>query len=308
MRGYGELGWYGFGLRAGLRNLRVNRSSLGWKKTIGKILQPINMYTRFAEYQLFHAAIRPELSARAQSWPEVLDVGSPKLFGFFLASRYGGRIHLTDLNPKDIEEYSTMWSALCGGATGDAILERQDARALTYKDESYEIVYSMSAIEHVEGEGGDTLAVRELWRVLRPTGLLIISVPFGDRYQEQMATGFSYSTAAVQSSKSYFFQRVYDKQALEARLLAALAPRPAETRIHTAYRSNAMSIAKAYHRLRKYLGLEISGLFGFLNPILSAMLNRHCEGYAEDFLVSYGPAHSISDVYADAVLVWRKPG
>jgi SAM-dependent methyltransferase len=289
-------------------NLRANRISLGWKKTIGKILQPINMYTRFPEYQLFHAAIRPDVGGRTDSLRRVLDVGSPKLFGFFLASRYEIRIHLTDLNPNDIEEYSTMWSALCGGATGHAVLERQDARALTYNDESYEIVYSMSAIEHVENEGGDTLAVRELWRVLRPTGLLIISVPFGDRYQEQMATGFSYSTTAVQSSKSHFFQRVYDKEAVEARLLAALAPSPAEVRVHTAYRSRKMPIAKAYHRLRRRVGLDVSGFFGFLNPILSAVLNRSCEGYAQDFLVSYGPAHSISDVYADAVLVCRKPG
>ena len=307
MRGYGELGWYAFGVRAAIRNLRVNQASLGWKKTIGKILQPINAYTRFPEYQLFHEAIWREVSGCTELRREILDVGSPKLFGFFLASEYGMGIHLTDLNPKEIEEYSTMWSALCGGARGSAVLERQDARALTYKDGSYDIVYSMSALEHVEGKGADSLAVRELWRVLKPRGLLIFSVPFGDRYQEQTATGFSYSLTPAQRGKSDFFQRIYDREELKARLLAHLEPCPAETRHYTVYRSRMKFAAMGYHRLRKHLGVDIIGLFGFLNPLLSALLNRHCEGYAQDLLVSYGPEHSLSDIYADAVLVCRKP-
>jgi SAM-dependent methyltransferase len=295
-------------MQAGIRNLWVNRSSLGWKKTIGKILQPVNMYTRFPEYELFHSAVQPEVSGGTEPRREVLDVGSPKLLGFYLAARYGIRVHLTDLNIREIEEYPTMWSALRKNASGEAVFERQDARALTYESGVFDVVYSMSAIEHVEGEEGDSVAVREMWRVLKPSGLLVISVPFGDRYEEQTKVGFSYGATRVDSRKEYFFQRIYNRRTVEARLLAPLEPLPAVTQVRTVFRSRAGSTTTAYHRLRRLLGTNVGGVLGLFNPLLSTLLNRHCQGYAEGFLVSYGPIHSLADVYADAVVVCRKPG
>ena len=307
MTRYEELKWYGFGLRAGLTNLRVNRGSLGWKKTFGKILQPINMYTRFPEYYLFHTAVQPVIVSLGTTPKAILDVGSPKLFGFYLASAYGIKAYLTDLNERDIVEYSTMWSALSPGALGIAVIERQDVRALTYPDDTFDVAYSMSAIEHVEGDRADSLALKELWRVMKPQGLLVVSLPFGDRYMEQTRRGFSWTATPVDTRKEYFFQRVYDKEALETRLIGSLEPRPPVIQVYTVYRSRAMSSAAIYHRLRKLLGLSASGVLGFLNPLLSILINRHCEGYPQRFLASYGPSHSLADIYADAVIVCRKP-
>ena len=293
-------------MAAGLRNLAANRTTLGWKKTVGKILQPINTYTRFAEYEKFHSAIWPEVSGHKGTRAEVLDVGSPKLFGLYLASRYATRAHLTDLREGDLEEYSIMWSALSGTASGEALLEKQDARALSYADSAFDIVYSMSAIEHVEGAAGDSRAMGEMWRVLKPAGLLVVSVPFGHEYIEQAMMGFSYTATLVDRHKSYFFQRIYDKSAVQDRLLSALEPRPQAVHIFTIHRSRAMSIATVIHKARALLGLNLLGLVGFLNPMVSALLNRDCEGYGQGVLASYGPVHSLADIYADLVVICRK--
>src|ERR1051325_12248929 len=57
-----ELTYYFFGLRAGFANLFTNWFQLGFKKTAGKIMQPINSYTRFPEYYWFDAAISSYLA------------------------------------------------------------------------------------------------------------------------------------------------------------------------------------------------------------------------------------------------------
>lgn len=285
----------------------VNRGSQGRKKALGKILQPVNTYTRFPEYELFHSALRPEVCGRTDSTKAVLDVGSPKLFGLYLAARYGIRVHMTDLYAGEIEEYPGMWSAMREGAAGEAVFEIQDARALTYESEVFDVAYSMSAVEHVHGEVGDSAAVREMWRVLKPSGLLIMSVPFGDRYQEQTKVGDSYGSTMLDSNKEYFFQRIYNRPTVEARLLTALEPIPAMTDVHTVYRTRLGAGATAYHRLRELLGINVNAVLGFLNPLLSTLLNRDSQGYADGFLVSYSRIHSLTDIYADAILVCRKP-
>src|SRR5690242_20298390 len=53
---YQEPRYYFFGLKAGLRNLLQNGFALGAKRTLGKIAQPINWYTRFPEYYYFDRA------------------------------------------------------------------------------------------------------------------------------------------------------------------------------------------------------------------------------------------------------------
>ena len=81
-----ELRYYGFGLHAGAANVAANRLRLGLKKTVGKITQPINAPSRFAEYDAFDSAIDRYLAATtAGATPRILDVGSPKLFGLHLA-------------------------------------------------------------------------------------------------------------------------------------------------------------------------------------------------------------------------------
>src|SRR6185437_558915 len=83
---YRELKFYFFGLRTGFSNLFRNGLALGWKRTLGKITQPINWYTRFPEYHFFDQAISVHLAGLpANSRPAILDVGSPKLLGLYLA-------------------------------------------------------------------------------------------------------------------------------------------------------------------------------------------------------------------------------
>jgi SAM-dependent methyltransferase len=296
-----EFTYYSFGLRAGLANLRVNGLQLGLKKTAGKILQPINSYTRFPEYYWFDQAIGSYLaeipSARR---PAILDVGSPKTFGMYLAAKNAVDLDLTDISELNIDEYQVMWRALKAQAKGQVRFSLQDARKLSFPSSSFDVVYSMSVLEHIEGEKGDAVAIGELLRVLKSGGLLVLSVPFGREYMEQKRVGFSGAARKTGDQETYFFQRIYDERMLQSRLLNYLVELT-EIRITTAQRDRA-GISRTFMSL----GENVRGILGGLNPLLSILGNRSCSGVDSSFATRYAELHAAHDVYGDVIVAGIK--
>src|SRR6266852_577370 len=142
--------YYRFGVEAGVRNLLKNGFALGLRKTIGKISQPINSYTRFPEYCYMDQAISHYVAESRRSKPlRILDVGSPKCFGLYLANKLNIEVVLTDVSPLNLDEYQLMSKRLETKAKGHVHFATQDARSLDYEDAAFDIVYSMSVIEHV---------------------------------------------------------------------------------------------------------------------------------------------------------------
>jgi SAM-dependent methyltransferase len=298
---YNEIRYYSFGLRAGVASLFKNGLALGLKKTAGKILQPINAFTRFPEYYYFDTAIQSYL----QQVPggrevKILDVGSPKTLGLYLAAKTRAALTLTDISELNVDEYRVMWRSLESGAKGKAEFSLQDGRALTYADGEFDVVYSMSVIEHIDGESGDGKAVEEMIRVLKPGGLLLLSVPYGARFLEQQRVGFSGAVRETKDLQAYFFQRIYDQPALEKRILAHTRGLEQPT-LTTVWRRNLWVQA-----ILGNMGSSLRGLLGFMNPLFSAMVNRSRAGTDTAFTVNYGSTHTAGDIYGDMILAGRK--
>jgi SAM-dependent methyltransferase len=294
---HNELRYYSFGLRAGVANLLRNGLHLGVKKTLGKITQPINNHSRFPEYYWFDTAIRNHLAAYPRDGhARILDVGSPKMLGLYLATKISAEVTLTDISELNVDEYRLMWRGLQPRARGSALFSRQDARSLRFHDAEFDIVYSMSVIEHIEGEAGDSRAVHELLRVLKPGGLLVLSVPFGSKYVEQKRTGFSGAVRKTGDSEAYFFQRIYDLSAFQKRILEHTKVLQ-QVSLTTVARKNAW-ISRSFCSLSE----NVRGGLGALNPLLSALINRCSKGIDGSFAVNYGDFHQASDVYGDVIL------
>ena len=297
---HNETTYYFFGLRAGLANLAANGVRLGLRKTAGKIAQPINAFSRFAEYHCFDLAIQRYLRQHSASHtPRVLDLGSPKLFGLYLANRLDLNVVLTDITSLNIDEYRLMWEPLASGARGKVAFALQDGRRIAFGDSSFDVVYSMSVLEHIAGDAADSLALAELIRVLRPGGLLVVSLPFGPTFLEQSRVGFSGAARHTHDRHSYFFQRIYDRHQIE-RLCEPLQDFGdlTLTTLSRRYAGVARGVGK--------LGENVRGALGFMNPLLSSVLVRKVPGLDDTFPARYGPLHSASDVYGDVVVMARK--
>jgi SAM-dependent methyltransferase len=197
-----------------------NRLRLGVKKTVEKITQPINSCTRFPEYYWFETAIREHLRTFPTGYrPKIFDVGSPKMLGLYLGLSTPVEVILSDISELNVDEYRTIWHALEGNALGRVSFSLQDARSLQFRDAEFDVVYSMSVIEHIEGDAGDSQSIHELVRVLKPGGLLVFSIPFRRYYVEQKRIGFSGAVRKTDDRKMYFFQRIYDQPTFEERIL-----------------------------------------------------------------------------------------
>jgi len=113
--------------------------------------------------------------AREPTGGDCLDVSSPKLLASLLAHEGAGRWVAVDLLADEIDR----WRAL--DPTLD--LRVEDARRLSFPDSSFDTVVCASVIEHVAGDG-DVAAMAEMWRVLRPGGVLHLTTNVAARAGE----------------------------------------------------------------------------------------------------------------------------
>lgn len=297
---FDELTYYRFGLQLGIANILRNGFRLGPKKTIGKILQPINSYTRFPEYHFVGHQIEDYVQRfAAGERPRILDVGSPKCFGLYLAFHFDVEVHLTDIDPPSVEEAELLWNAVKRRAKGKAIFSVQDARAPKYSADEFDIVYSMSVIEHIEGATGDSASLQAMLGVLKPGGLLLVTVPLGEKYTEQDRMGLEAAARVTDERTRHFFQRIYTPVAAQERIVNAVPGADLRRTVSVWRKPGILS------RVYRHLGPVDRGLLGCFNPLLSATLNDSREGMLP-VPGEYSDLHSATDTYGDLMLAWVK--
>src|SRR5262249_19163228 len=69
---------------------------------------------------------------------------------------------------------ATKQNAKIEGVADKVRIENGDARHLVYPDKNYDIVVSSLAIHNIQDQRERDQAIREMWRVLKPGGRLLI--------------------------------------------------------------------------------------------------------------------------------------
>lgn len=206
-----ESQWY-----AEARRFRREADSASFRRRVGlrrwaeMQAAPITSFTRLAEFEVAARCLdlRPGLS--------LLDLASPKIFGLVLARRYSLDAWLTDIWEDEVSGWKA-WAESAGWAGPKLRFEACDARRTGFPDKTFDRVVSISVVEHIDGDG-DQKAMAEIARVLKPGGIAVVSVPFSRRFKAQTTRSRLYG-AENPGKKEHLFQRVYDQQALEQRLL-----------------------------------------------------------------------------------------
>ena len=197
------------GLVVGLRTLR-KEPVLGLKR----LVLPVS-YWRATEFAYAWEQLSEPAGAR------ILDVGSPKDLAAMLARHKGYEVIATDILPEAVllsRRYAHA-QGLEGTGPGRVHSEVQDGRALPYADNSFDAAYSVSVLEHIP-ERGDSAAIRELIRVVKPGGVVVVTVPYDRVYRETFVKGTVYERKPS-GTEPIFFERHYDREALANRLLCS---------------------------------------------------------------------------------------
>lgn len=196
----------------GLKQARCLMRSGDILKGIYRLACPLD-YIRDVELSIALRFLQPHLEGR------LLDIGSPKILSHYLCWRCkdGVVIHATDVMDKALRESRLLKASLC---LENLVVETQDARRLSYPDDFFDCIFSISALEHVAPEDeGDLLALKEMQRVLRKAGILVVTLPYHSEYTKEYKLGSVYEREAFKNRLN-FFQRFYDEKSLATRIIS----------------------------------------------------------------------------------------
>lgn len=201
-----------FGRQLGIRLLRSGTSLAG-----PYLVTPVSI-TRYFEFEFVFKHVPPDAAA-------CLDVSSPRLFSLFVAAaRPAASVHM--INP-DVEDAAITRAIADRLGYSNVAVSLDAVSALADRSARYDCIWSISVVEHIAGDDGDTGAMRLMYAALRPGGRLIVTVPvdrrFWHEYREQNYYGIHEEPTP---SGEYFFQRLYDEANLRARLVEPLGREP----------------------------------------------------------------------------------
>jgi SAM-dependent methyltransferase len=181
---------------------------------IREVLRGHMDYVRCIEFPLVFRHLALEPGGR------LLDVGSGlSHFPLYVASRTDTRVVALDASQRVMWQKDLEARLVRHGIVASGRLEVMvgDARDTGLPGGEFDYVSLISTIEHIEGDG-DSVAIHELARLLKPGGRLVLTVPYNyDCYRDFWVSDDTYTS--IYRGRQLFFQRHYDDEALSKRLV-----------------------------------------------------------------------------------------
>jgi SAM-dependent methyltransferase len=196
--------------RLGLATM-LTRPRLPLRKLAALTINPLDS-VRYFEFAFARSCLA------GQRVRDYLDVSSPRVFPLTLA-RERPDLAAVLLNPDaaDLAETQDLVAALKLGARC-----RTEGRLIAdsgLPEASFDLITSISVVEHIPE---DSRALAEMWRLLRPGGRLVLTVPCSPRPYEEWADFNKYGLLDQGADGLVFWQRFYSQACLEARVFAVL--------------------------------------------------------------------------------------
>ena len=184
-----------------------------WKGLLSPklLINPVSI-VRYFEFEF----VLKNFQTNQSTMNKILDISSPYLFGYYIATNHDGEYKYINPDKNDltlVNKYSSKLKFRMNYSSQNA-----DATRLSFPDNSFSHIISISVIEHINGNG-DGEAIKEMWRVLEPNGLLILTFPVAKTFIEEFSDKNTYGLNVEPIKEKFFFQRVYDEESIHERLL-----------------------------------------------------------------------------------------
>ena len=183
------------------------------------IADPMDSF-RYFEFDFAVAA------ARGATIDRYLDVSSPRLLPLMiLKSRPGLTADLLNPLPEDLNDTAAM--AASTGLRARCRLDGALIENAPFAAETFDLITSISVVEHIPN---DTLAIATMWRLLRPNGKLVVTVPCARESCEEYTNVDEYGLLSTDKEGYVYWQRYYDRAALAERIWS-ITGQPSRMRI-----------------------------------------------------------------------------
>ncbi|HEV7660401.1 MAG TPA: methyltransferase domain-containing protein [Allosphingosinicella sp.] len=200
------------GLRALLRGK--------WRPAFQLIANPMDSVRYFELAFVRDLALRGKPSA-------YLDVSSPRLVPLMIVDADEALV-ADIINPiaGDLAETRSLAEVL---RLADRCRTRQTfIEDADYRADSFDLITSISVVEHIPDDSG---AIAQMWRLLRPGGRLLLTLPCALAACEEYTNLDEYELFDTGGDGFVYWQRYYDEAALSARIWSVTGP-PREMRIY----------------------------------------------------------------------------
>ena len=184
-----------------------------WKGLLSPklLINPVSI-VRYFEYDF----VLKNFQTNSSTMNKILDISSPYLFGYYIAANYDGEYKYINPDKYDlalVNKYSSKLKFKMNYSS-----ENADATRLSFPDNSFSHIISISVIEHINGDcDGD--AIKEMWRVLETNGLLFLTFPVAKTFKEEFSEKNTYGLNVEQIKEMFFFQRVYDEDSIQRKTI-----------------------------------------------------------------------------------------
>ncbi len=193
----------------------------GYTKSRGVLMSPVSN-TRYFEFDFAERGL-----GEAPKEARLLDVSSPFLFSFRLAERRPD-LRIRMVNPDERDLALTRAMLAVNPRPGMETATDGIAELAALPEGSFDAVWSISVLEHIGEEfGGDREACRVLWRVLKPGGRMILTLPTDQTCWEEFRPKDPYGLKEEgEDERGVFFQRFYDVAAIRERIIGTVGCEP----------------------------------------------------------------------------------
>jgi SAM-dependent methyltransferase len=200
-----------FGQQIGLRMLlRRKRPSVSY------ILSPVSS-TRYFELPFAYQHLPVYLD-------KCLDVSSPSLFSFYVANQHrSASIQMINPDSSDLALSQTIASTL---KINNLLLNNTDLFEFINQEQGFDAIWSLSVVEHIDGEYDDSIAVNIMYRALNRGGRLILTLPVDREFWIEYREEDSYNLGRVNNPNGFFFQRHYDEESIWKRIINSVGVAP----------------------------------------------------------------------------------
>jgi len=196
-----------FRVLCALKGMRLLLRERDYVRAYGLLVAPLDS-VRYFEFDFMWSAVK---RIRVRSY---LDVSSPRMLPLLITDREKSLV--ADLiNPDKKDMHATISLANLFGVADRCRFHGSLIEEAPLRQESFDLITSMSVIEHIPDDKG---AIQKMWDLLKPGGVLLISIPCAAKASEEYTNLNDYQLIDTDERGFVFWQRYYDEALIQQKI------------------------------------------------------------------------------------------